>query len=287
MEIIKGRFAGFCDGIKNTIKVVEKLSKENEETESFEKFFSLGELITNQSVITGYFKKGLVQVEDSNNLKKGDKIIIGPSGTTLKVLRDMNSKNLKIFNCTCPFVKKAKIAAERLSDKGFFIVLLGTKNHPEVNTILGNIDKNLYTVIEDETEAISLPVYKKTAFLAQTPQYEENFKIISKIMTEKFNDELVIKDTICKNKKIRLKEISHIACIVDLMLIIGRKNSKDAKHLYDTSKRIQPKTFHIENVYNIKKEWFYNIKKVGLYGSSTIPYNDLLKAEEYIREIIK
>ncbi len=71
------------------------------------------------------------------------------------------------------------------------------------------------------------------------------------------------------------------------MIIIGRKNSEDAKRLYNTSKRIQQKTFHIENVFDIKKEWFRNIKKVGLYGSSTIPYNDLLQAEKCIKEIKK
>lgn len=270
MEIIVGKTAGFCYGVKNAVTKTEEKLKENKEISC------LGELVHNGEVIKKLEKMGLQVIE---NIKEAnEKVIIRAHGIPKEIYDKAKELNIELFDFTCPSVLKIHKLADEYSQKGYFIFLIGNKAHPESIGTISFCKENSYFLeseneIEEAIRELKKSNIKKLLIIEQTTFSLEKFeKMVEKIKTEIDIDvQLEVKNTICNATKVRQEETSKISKEVECMIIIGGKNSSNTKKLYDIAKENCDNTFIVQNKQELPTDKIKKFKKIGIMAGASTP----------------
>ena len=285
MEIIVGKTAGFCYGVKRAVE-----SAENEINNSEEQVYCLGEIVHNKQVVNELKEKGIKFVENID--EANNKTIIRAHGIPKEVYEKAKQKNIEIIDCTCPNVLKIHKIAKEYADNGYFIFLCGNKTHPENLGTISYCGENVY-VIEKENdtfkalEKLEKTGIKKILVISQTTYSLEKFYIIEEIIRNELprNIELEIKNTICKATELRQKETEEISKKVDMMIIIGGANSSNTKKLYEISKQNCKNSICIETVEELPIKEVSRYDKIGIMAGASTPQKEIEKVVEKIEEL--
>lgn len=269
MRIIKAKNSGFCFGVKRAMDIVQKLSKKHK------KIYTNGPIIHNPQVIKKLQSQGIRVAKDISSIKSG--VIVIRTHGVKKGFNIQNTKELKFVDATCPFVKRAQEIVKELSKNNYRVIILGDKKHPEVEGLLSYSENAI--IIKDLDELKKTKLSGKVGFLSQTTQSIDEFKKISRYIKKK-NKDAVIYDTICKTTSMRQDEVEEISKKCDIMLIIGGKNSANTKRLTEIARQNNTNTYLVETARDVKKNWFKNIKVVGVATGASTP-------EWIINEVIK
>lgn len=282
MDIKTAKYSGYCFGVKRALKLAEEILKKNQCKKT--KIFTLGPIIHNSGVTNKLAKKGLISVENLEKITPGSIFIIRSHGMSQVLVNEIKKKNIKIIDATCPFVKKAQARAEDLGKNGYFVVIVGNRNHPEVMGIKDHVLSKNYAVIKNEADAEKISGKKKIGVVVQTTQTIEKLCLITSKLLEKAK-ELVVFNTICNTTKKRQNSTKKLANSVDIMIVVGGKKSANTTHLVEISKKCGAVTYHIENYKEIKPQWFNNVKKVGISGGASTPVEDIIDIKEAIEKL--
>jgi len=283
MDIEIAEYSGYCFGVKRAITITEKTINKYKKTNG--KIYTLGEIIHNSGVVKELSKKGLSVAKDEKEITPGNVLIVRSHGMSPVLLEKIKSKNVKIVDATCPFVKKAQSKAKYLSQNGYFVVIIGNKNHPEIKGIKEHVeDSNCCMVIENAEEVSKLRKKKRIGVVVQTTQTSENFESIACRILEKAK-EILIENTICSITKNRQNSARKLAKKTDVMIVVGGKRSANTTHLAEISKKYNTGTYHIENFKEINAEWFNGAKKVGIVGGASTPMKDIVDVKKIIEKI--
>lgn len=277
MEILVARHAGFCFGVERAIDIV------NSTADKGGKIATFGPIIHNPQVVNDLADKGVKPISNIDEVSKDTSIIIRSHGIEKQVSEELKEKSGQVIDATCPFVLKAQTAAKELSEQCDKVIILGESDHPEVKGIISYITGS-YIVIEKVEDVAELEFCNKYGFVAQTTQNQALFKEISDILKTKCN-ELVTAKTICSATEKRQEAAIEVASLVDIMIVIGGRNSANTTRLYHLCKDICPRTYHIETVSELNADMFQGIKKVGLTAGASTPVNLISKVREYILEV--
>lgn len=278
MEIILGKTAGFCAGVKNAVnKTKEILEKSNK------KIYCLGELVHNEDQIKELQNKGLKIIENIEEAKEN--VIFRAHGVKKEIYEKAKKLNLKISNFTCPKVLKIHKIAEEYSKSGYHIFLIGKENHPEVIGIRSYCSENSTIIqnIEDVEKAINNLKKDKLLIIEQTTYNIKKFEeILNKIKSMIDEDvKLKVKKTICKATELRQKETEDISKKVDCMIIIGGKNSSNTNKLFKIAQENCKYVKFVENKKELNIDDFKGFQKIGIMaGASTPKYiiDDVIEA---------
>lgn len=283
MKIIIAKYSGYCFGVKRALKLTGEVIKNNKDRKK--KIFTFGSIINNPGVTRELSEKGLVSVKSVDEIEKNSIFIIRSHGMSPNVINEITKKKEpEIIDATCPFVKKAQAKAEALSRKGYFVVIIGNKNHPEVMGIKGYVPEKNYMVIEDENDTGIIPENKKIGVVVQTTQTKEKLLLITTRLLEKTR-ELYICNTICDTTWKRQDYAKKLAGMTDIMIIVGGKNSANTKHLSEISKTINDSTYHIESFKEIEARWFKGKKITGISGGASTPVKDIIDVKKAIEKL--
>ena len=239
MNIIVGKNAGFCFGVKRAVE-----GSLNEVTKN-KKIYCLGELVHNNEVISKLREKGIMFIDNINEIKDDKaKLIIRAHGVEQKVYKDVENKKIELIDFTCPFVAKIHKIADDYQKKGYYIFLIGNRKHPEIIGTSSHCGNN-YSIIEDEDNLMDeLNILKKKRIkdllvIVQTTYSKNKYAIIEKNIRANIDScvNLVIKNTICNATSERQDETKEIAKKVDLMIIIGGKNSSNTRKLFEIASK--------------------------------------------------
>jgi 4-hydroxy-3-methylbut-2-enyl diphosphate reductase len=212
-------------------------------------------------------EKGIVPIHDMRTKKDIKALIIRTHGIPLNISRELDSKGYEIIDATCPFVKKAQYYAKLLSEEGYQVVILGEKNHPEVKSLMSYARKNAIVVNAQSC----LPKLKnKVGIVVQTTQPLEALKKVISEATEHAK-EIKVYNTICNSTAQRLRETANVAAKVDVMFVVGGKNSANTTQLTKLCKSLSVPTYHIETSAAIKKAWIKRAKKIGITAGASTP----------------
>ncbi|ABA89124.1 4-hydroxy-3-methylbut-2-en-1-yl diphosphate reductase [Syntrophotalea carbinolica DSM 2380] len=263
MKIILADSAGFCFGVKRATNLAFDAA------EQFEHICSLGPIIHSPQVVKKLEEKGIKVIRKVEDIDHGA-VIIRSHGITAEELDIIHDRELKIVDATCPFVKKAQDYATMLCNEGYSVVLVGEKDHPEVQGIISYTRGGEVFVVADCKEAQRLPNRPKLGIVAQTTQSFKNLQQIADICLGK-SKEVRIFNTICDATSVRQNEARKIACEADLMLVVGGFNSANTTRLAQICQEIQPRTFHVETVEQIQDGWFEGVECVGITAGASTP----------------
>lgn len=280
MEIVLGKTAGFCYGVKRAVDEAKK------EIENNKNIYCVGELVHNKSVIRDLEEKGIRFVNSIDEVK--EKIIIRAHGISKDIYEKLEQKGIKIKDLTCPNVLKTHTIAEKYRKENYFIVLLGTKNHPESIGTLSFCGNNSFLLQENEDieeciENINKSVLNKVLIMAQTTYNSKKFDDIVEILKYKIkNKNIEVQKTICGATEVRQKETTQIARNVEVMIIIGDKKSSNTNKLYDISKENCKKVIFVQNAEELNLKELDGIKKIGIMAGASTPKEDI---DEIIKKI--
>ncbi len=275
MQIIVAKRAGFCFGVKRAVDIAFNLAKETEGG-----LFSHGPLIHNPQVIEKLKMEGITPTEDVQcpDIKT---LIIRTHGVSPNIYDEISKCGYKVVDATCPFVKKAQQHVQTLNEKGYQVLIVGDRQHPEVQALLGFAGDNVTVVNSSDP----LPKLKtKVGIIAQTTQPIDALeKVVCKVIDSV--KEVKIYNTICDSTVLRLEETKKLANAVDLMIVVGGKNSANTTQLTKLSKGICAKVYHIETAAEIQDRWFNRAEKVGITGGASTPQWLIDEVKEKLKEI--
>lgn len=280
MEIILGKTAGFCYGVERAVNGAKEEINENED------IYCLGEIVHNQTVVDDLKKIGLNFI-DSIEKAKG-KTIIRAHGVSKEVYEKAEEMKIKLKDLTCPSVLKIHKIADEYSKKGYFIIVTGKENHPEVIGIASYCG-NKYKIIGSKEEALgllqALEKENKILLISQTTYSSKKFDEIEEVLKNNLRDKLEVKKTICPSTEIRQKETEDIAKQVDLMIIIGDRKSSNTNKLYDISCNFCKNVVFIQNAEELDISILKNDIKVGIMAGASTPKSEISKIERIIQDI--
>ncbi len=278
MKIELAKSYGFCYGVKRAIDISEK--HPNSAT--------FGPIIHNSDEINRLKSEFNVDlVENIDEALNFDTLIIRTHGITKENYHKLKKEGKKIINATCPFVTKPQQIVEDMSSKGYTIVIFGDKNHPEIKGVSSFAkDKNkIYTILE-KSELIDKELGSKVAVVSQTTRKPEDFKKIVSFLVEKVAETRVF-NTICNATFENQDATAELAKRVDVMIIIGGKNSSNTKQLFNIAKLYCDDSYHIENENELKNEWFENKKHCGISAGASTPDWIIQKVKKEIEKLSK
>jgi 4-hydroxy-3-methylbut-2-enyl diphosphate reductase len=268
--------AGFCFGVKRAIDLVEKTLNEQS------KVYTLGPIIHNPQEVKRLEEKGVKILKDIDCVKSGC-IVLRTHGVSLGLRNRLEKdKAISVIDATCPFVKKAQDIVKNLSSEETTIVIVGEKSHPEVEALL-SYGEGKCVVVGNPKEAVEFKGVGDLSIVSQTTQTPQNFNAIVEILKDKFK--VTIYNTICKATLERQEAAENLAEKVDLMLVIGGKNSGNTTRLAEICKA-QTGTYHIETVDEIDNKWFKNFEIIGLTAGASTPDSIIKSVERRVREIL-
>lgn len=232
--------------------------------------YAIGPLIHNDQAMGKLTEKGLVIEEDLEKMKKNSFAIIRSHGLAKHFYDTMNDKGIAIVDATCPFVKKIQKIVFEGSNKGYEIIIIGDKNHPEIIGISGWIDK-AHTIINSIEEANQFQGLGSGKYLVvvQTTFKQESFQQIEKILKEKLDD-VEFCNTICYATKQRQDSAEDLSKKVDAMIVVGGKKSSNTLKLAEICRK-HCMTFLIETVEDLDIEKIKNLSYVGIVAGASTP----------------
>lgn len=280
MEIIVAKNSGFCYGVKRALQLA--LATESKKSGHI---YTWGELIHNPEVTRKLEARGIKVASSVSQLKAGDTVIIRSHGVSPSIYRELRKKRIKVIDATCPIVKKIQQTVEKLSRQPGELIIVGNRNHPEIQGLVG-YSRNRALVVENEQEAEALPFRKKRMVLAQSTQDVKLFSRIVSILLEK-TSELAVYNTICDATRVRQESTAELASQVEAMIIIGGRNSSNTNKLYEISRRLLQRTYLIESPDELKPEMIAGISRIGLSGGASTPPEVIKKTMTAIQHSLK
>lgn len=279
MEIIIGKTSGFCFGVKNAVdKTIEEL-KNSKET-----VFCLGELVHNKQVTNSLQEKGLIFIDNID--EANGKTIVRAHGIKKDIYEEAKNLNIELKDLTCPKVLKIHDVVEEYSNNGYYIFLVGVSGHPETIGTHSFCRENS-SIIEDVSDLEETVCrfketnLKKALLITQTTFSLRKFEEIAerlKILLEDY--ELKIINSICPSTEHRQKETEKLSKEVDLMIIVGGRNSSNTKKLYDISSNNCKNVIFAETKDDIDKNFIKQFEKIGVMAGASTP-------RESIDDIVK
>lgn len=282
MEIIVGKTAGFCYGVKRAVEGAKEIVNNQKE-----KIYCLGEIVHNRQVVEELENEEITFIENIEEAK--NKVIIRAHGVPKNVYEKAKELKIELIDYTCPNVLKIHDIANEYSKKGYYIFLCGSKNHPENIGTISYCGEYL-SVIEKEDDTFKAldklikSGVKKVLLISQTTYSLEKFYIVEEIIKNELNKdmEIIVKNTICRATELRQKETEDISKKVDYMIIIGGVNSSNTKKLFDIAKKNCKNSVCIETSEELEFRGPQKYNKIGIMAGASTPKKSI---EEVIQKL--
>lgn len=277
MEIILDEGAGFCFGVERALKMTGEVARASKT-----RVVTIGPLIHNPQVIEELKKEG-VEVAAQDADLHGAIAILRTHGVAPTIEKRLRRESKTVIDATCPYVKKSHQYAALLRQEDYHILIIGDKNHPEIQGLLGYAGERV-TVINEPEEAESLPHFPKLGVIIQTTYPIEKVQKIVATLVGKIT-ELRLFNTICDYTSDRRTTAADIARRVQLMYVVGGRNSANTNKLVETCRQQGAVTRLIEVAEEIDERDLENVERVGITAGASTPEIRIASVIERLEQI--
>ena len=264
MEIKIAEYCGFCYGVKRAVEMAENAAKERV------KGGTLGPLIHNPQFIAELESKGIACKEDLQDFTAGETVIFRSHGVGPEIYQKAEEMQLNIIDATCPNVRMAQKKAFQAAHDGFYPVIVGEKNHPEVKSIKKWAGENAI-VVECIGDISDVPQKDKYAVIIQTTFELQKFEEILAELQKQRVGEYRVERTICLATSQRQNAAMKLASEVDAFIVVGGRNSANTRHLYELVATKCAKAYHIETAAELDWGMFRDCIKIGITAGASTP----------------
>lgn len=280
-KIIRAANSGFCFGVKRAIEAAEKAALDHDSSTG-KKIYSCGPLIHNDIVTNELEAKGLKIIKTLDEALAGDTVVIRSHGEPEKFYMEAEKKGINIIDATCPFVKRIHNFVKKAEEEGYQVVIVGDKNHPEVQGINGWCSNAFVVNSEEEANAVEAD---NLYVVAQTTIRKDLFEqIISAFKTN--GKKVKVNNTICSATSERQTSCIDTARMVDAMIVIGGKNSSNSRKLFEIAQKYCTKTYFVENSKFLPLKEVEKCNKIGIAAGASTPESVIEEVIANMSEII-
>jgi len=271
MEIILANPRGFCAGVDRAISIVDRA------LDLFDApIYVRHEVVHNKFVVNGLKDRGAVFVDELDEIPDDSTVIFSAHGVSKAVRNKAKDRGLKVFDATCPLVTKVHMEVSRASRKNVECILIGHAGHPEVEGTMGQYESEIGGIylVESAEDVATLTVKnpEELYFCSQTTLSVDDTSDVIDALQQKFTHiKGPRKDDICYATQNRQDAVRSIANQVDLLLVVGAKNSSNSNRLRELAEKIGTTSYLIDTAQDILPEWIDNINKVGVTAGASAP----------------
>jgi 4-hydroxy-3-methylbut-2-enyl diphosphate reductase len=262
MQVKLAQNYGFCFGVQRAIDMAEQ--NPNSAT--------IGPLIHNYREINrlnnSFSINTIENIEELKNTKDNNTLIIRTHGIQKNDFKTLEQTGKKIINATCPFVTKPQEICEQMSNEGYQIIIYGDEAHPEVQGVK-SYGKNVL-VVSCVNELKNVKLKRKMAIISQTTKKIAQYLEITNYLISQ-NSEVRVFNTICNATSENQDSAYKLSNEVDVMIIIGGKNSSNTKQLFEICKINCKDSYLIESKENLEQSWFNNKTLCGVTAGASTP----------------
>jgi 4-hydroxy-3-methylbut-2-enyl diphosphate reductase len=260
---------GFCAGVTRAVDTV---------TLAIEKFgapvYVKHEIVHNKHVIDELKVKGAVFIEDLNEVPNDRPLIFSAHGVSKKITNQAKKEKSEIIDATCPLVTKVHIQALKFHNRGYKIILIGHKNHPEVEGTMGQVPEEDILLVEDVQDVEKLELSNdKIAYITQTTlSVEDTSMVINKLKSKFPHIESSPKEDICYATTNRQNAVKKFAGDCDAFIVVGSSNSSNSNRLVEVAKNSGClKSNLIEDAASLNVDEYRNYNSIGISSGASVP----------------
>ncbi|MDO6445831.1 4-hydroxy-3-methylbut-2-enyl diphosphate reductase [Colwellia sp. 1_MG-2023] len=271
MDIILANPRGFCAGVDRAISIVDRA------LDLFDApIYVRHEVVHNKFVVNGLKNRGAVFVDELHEVPDDSTVIFSAHGVSKAVRNQAKSRGLKVFDATCPLVTKVHMEVTRASRKNVECILIGHEGHPEVEGTMGQYESEeggIYLVESvDDVDGLEVKNPQQLYYCSQTTLSVDDTSDVINALRIKFPEiQGPRKDDICYATQNRQDAVRSIANEVDLLLVVGAKNSSNSNRLRELADKIGTTAYLIDTAEDIKEVWLKNVKNVGVTAGASAP----------------
>jgi len=274
MKILLANPRGFCAGVDRAIEIVERA------LDTFgAPIYVRHEVVHNRFVVEGLRDRGAVFVDELAEVPDGHTVIFSAHGVSQAVREEADSRNLTVFDATCPLVTKVHLEVARHCKSGHEVILIGHKGHPEVEGTMGQYrctDKNsggIYLVeTPEDVRQLQVKDPDHLAFVTQTTlSMDDTAKVIDALREQFPQIHGPRKDDICYATQNRQDAVKRLSEHCDLVLVVGSPNSSNSNRLKEIATKQGIPAFLIDGPEDIQREWLNAVETIGLTAGASAP----------------
>ncbi|MHB9052535.1 MAG: 4-hydroxy-3-methylbut-2-enyl diphosphate reductase [Thermoleophilia bacterium] len=278
VKILISKRGGYCYGVQRALDIAQRAAKDSPGP-----IHTMGPIIHNPGVVRELAEAGVSPVERLGEVTEGT-IILRTHGVTPAVITDARSLGLAIVDATCPYVKVAQEKASFLGGQGYLTVILGEHEHPEVVALVANAGEK--TIVVENAEELDLGQVsgKRVGVVVQTTQASANLAALASRLSPACR-ELLIFNTMCNATQKCQDEALSLARQAGAVVVIGGRNSANTTRLAQLCSEVQPNTYHIEDVGELRQEWFEGIETVAITAGASTPPEQMEDAASWLSSL--
>ena len=268
-KVILAKPRGFCAGVEMAIETVERALQKHGAP-----LYVFHEIVHNQHVVTDFKQKGVVFVNSIAEVPAQSNVIFSAHGVSPTIWQQAKEKQLHwVIDATCPLVDKVHREVRKFVAQDYWIILVGHRNHDEIIGTSGEAPQRTL-VVENAAEAKTLmpPNPDKLAVLTQTTLSVDDTKEVIDVLKQRFPKMITpAKEDICYATQNRQDAVKQLAMQVDLVLVIGSKNSENSNQLVKVASALGKPAFLIDDHRAIDAQWLSGVAKVGITSGASVP----------------
>lgn len=281
MEIVLAQPRGFCAGVVRAIDIVElTLATYGPPVYVFH------EIVHNRHVVESLQSRGAVFVQDLAEIPAGAVTIFSAHGVSNAVVEQASRNKLRVIDATCPLVTKVHLQAQRYSRRGYDIVIIGHLGHEEVEGTMGSVDGPVSVVSTVENVArlqVSNP--ERVAYVTQTTLSIDDTRDVIAALKRRFPSiQGPGLDDICYATQNRQNAVRDLAKQVDLLLVVGARNSSNSNRLREVGVQCGVPAYLIENEHDLDPAWLKIVSRVGVTAGASAPEVLVQRVIEKLRQ---
>ena len=282
MEILLASDLGFCFGVRRAVEMMEEAS------ERLGGMTSLGSTVHNRQVVER-LKEQRIDVIASLEEVDERPVAITAHGVSEAVMQELEQRDVAVVDTTCPIVTRSQQWAKRLVEEGFAVIVFGDPNHKEVRGVLGWAKGKAFAVPNiGALDALPDDLPTRIGVLSQTTETEAHFAEFVRALLERRMDrisELRVINTLCNATTSQQAAAQELAHQVDLMVVIGGRESANTRHLAEVAREEGIETHHVESADELQPEWLDGHERVGVTAGASTPDDAIDAVVARLREL--
>jgi (E)-4-hydroxy-3-methyl-but-2-enyl pyrophosphate reductase len=263
LAVVKAGKGGFCFGVRRAVDAVQQSAGGGTPV------FTWGPIIHNAQVVGRLAALGVHETQDIALIPEGATVIIRSHGVSEDTLRQLQERKLNVVDATCPCVKRIQAKAKECSSRGVPVIIIGEREHPEVEGISGWCGGGA-RIVSTEEDVAALPAMRTACIMAQTTTRQSCWEKLVCLLRGKI-EEPEIFPSICSATEERQREAEELARKSDSIVVVGGRNSSNTKKLYEICSRICPDTLWVEDASEIPGGRFAGRGQAGIISGASTP----------------
>ena|SRR6516165_5942499 len=281
-KVVIAQPRGYCAGVEMAVDTVERTLQRYGAP-----IYVFHEIVHNQHVVQDFTRRGVRFVQSIDDVPSGAKLVFSAHGVSPSVWQEAKEKQVEIIvDATCPLVEKVHREVRKFAAQGYWIILVGHESHDEIVGTNGEAPEQIRIVANvEDARAIEIPDTDKLIVLTQTTLSVDDTREVIDVLRTRFPGMVTpAKEDICYATQNRQDAVKRLAKEVDLVLVIGSRNSENSHQLSKVARSQGTKAYLVDDHHGIRPNWLTGVERIGITSGASVPERLVRETVDFFRK---